>query len=114
MKNFLKDIGIALVITFILPVIAVKFISADAGMAVCFMLFFALNPATSCIIGIVSGRNVKKNWYLILIMPIFFLAFSNVIFVVDSAFIIYSIIYLVLGVIFMGTTAFIKKRYKIS
>ena len=49
-NNFILWIIISLVIMLVLPWLAVFFVKGDAGMAVCFILFFAVNPIYSVII----------------------------------------------------------------
>ena len=48
------------------PWLAVTF-AGSAGMAVCFVLFFAINPIFSGFCGVFAGKNIKKLWML----PIF-------------------------------------------
>lgn len=110
MKNFLKVGGISLLLTFVLPIIAVKTVPADAGMAVCLILFFAINPIAACLIGVFLGKNIKKSWYLVFVLPMLFLLSSVIVFAFDKAFAIYAIAYLVLGIIVMAITTFVKKR----
>ena len=43
-NNFILWIIISLAIMLVLPWLAVFFVKGDAGMAVCFILFFAVNP----------------------------------------------------------------------
>lgn len=112
MKNLIKIIGIAIVIMLVLPFIVVKTVPADAGMAVCFLLFFAANPVVTCVVGIFSGKNIKKNWYLVFVLPIIFLLSSMIIFAIDPAFLMYATVYLILGVVAMTVTAIIKKTGK--
>ena len=110
MKNFLKVTGISLLLTFVLPVIAVKTVPADAGMAVCFILFFAVNTAASCIIGVFAGGNIRKNWYFVFVLPIIFLLSSVIIFALDMAFAVYAALYLVIGIILMAAKAIVEKE----
>lgn len=45
---------------FILPFAVAKLASECAGMALCMMLFLVINPLYSIILGIISGKNIKK------------------------------------------------------
>ena len=46
------------------PWAAVTFAPGDAGMAICFVLFFCINVLESFFVGIFSGMDVKGRWYL--------------------------------------------------
>ena len=66
-NNFILWIIISLAIMLVLPWLAVFFVKGDAGMAVCFILFFAVNPIYSVIMGIFAGKNILyAGVYLIL------------------------------------------------
>lgn len=62
-KNFWVMAVIA-VVMFLLPGATAAFASHDAGMAICFLLFFGLNPICCLYVGIWSGMAVKQRWYL--------------------------------------------------
>lgn len=109
MKTFLKISGISIGLMLVLPFVIVKTVPADAGMAACFMLFFAINPVASCLCGIFLGKNIKKNWYCVLVLPIIFFLSSLIIFSFDMAFTIYAIAYLVLSSVCMIITGIVKK-----
>jgi hypothetical protein len=80
---------------FILPLLTVLFVRSDAGMAVCFILFFAVNPIHSVFVGINSGKNISKLWIMPIITAIIFLISSWILFEFkEIAFVIYSGIYL--------------------
>ena len=80
------------------PLIAVKFIPGDAGMAVCFILFFAINPIAAIIVGINSGRDLKSNRFLPLIFSILFILGAWVAFGMGvKDFYIYALVYLAIG-----------------
>lgn len=71
-KNLWAFAAIAAVM-FLLPGATVLFASHDAGMAICFILFFGLNSLFSLYIGIFSGLNIKQRWYLPLVNALAFL-----------------------------------------
>ena len=43
------------------PWLAVTF-AGTAGMTVCFLLFYAINPLFSIACGVFAGKNIKKLW----------------------------------------------------
>ena len=102
---------ISALVMLMLPWLAVTFAPADAGMAICFILFYAINPIYSIIIGYQAGRNVKALWPLPMISAVLFLIGTWIFFTIaETIFIVYAVIYLVLGLIAMFITSkFIKK-----
>ncbi len=51
-KSFILWLIVSAVIMLVLPWLAVTFVKGDGGMAVCFLLFFAINPLYFVIIGV--------------------------------------------------------------
>lgn len=94
-----------------LPWLAVTFIKSDAGMAVSLFLFFVLNPIYAVCAGAYSGRDVKRFWALPVITALFFLAGAWLFFDMgEMAFILYALIYLLLGMAAMLLSHFIRKK----
>ena len=60
-NNFILWVIISMVIMLVLPWLAVSLVKGDAGMAVCFILFFAVNPIYSVIVGLFAGKKVMGN-----------------------------------------------------
>jgi len=73
MKKNLAAILAILIVMVCLPWGAVLFASHDAGMAICFVLFFGVNAMFSLYVGIFSGLAVKQRWYLPLVNSAVFL-----------------------------------------
>lgn len=95
-----------------LPWLAVTFIKSDAGMAVSLFLFFVLNPIYAICAGAYAGRDVKRFWALPLITALFFLAGAWLFFDMgEMAFILYALIYLLLGMAAMLLSRFIRKKH---
>ena len=93
-----------------LPWLAVTFAKGDAGMAVCFLLFFAVNPMYSVIVGIAAGKDRKHLWSLPIISAAMFLIGTWILFAMgETAFILYAMVYLVLGIAAMLISMFIRK-----
>ncbi len=93
------------------PWLAVTFVKGDAGMAVCFLLFFAVNPLYSVIIGAYAGKDVKHLWSLPVISAVLFLIGTWIFFDMgETAFILYAAVYLVIGIMAMLISMFIRKK----
>ena len=58
-KNIIFLLVVSAVIMLALPWLAVTLVKSDAGMAACFVLFFAVNPIYSVVIGILAGKSLK-------------------------------------------------------
>lgn len=80
-------------------------------MAVCFILFFALNPVYSIFEGIYAGKDIKRLWILPVATAIFFLVGAWLFFDMgEKIFIIYALGYLVLGIAAMLITMLVRRR----
>ena len=64
------------VIMLVFPWLAVTFIKGDGGMAVCFILFFAVNPIYAICSGAYAGKDIKIFWPLPIITALFFFAWD--------------------------------------
>lgn len=96
------------------PWLAVTF-AGSAGMAVCFLLFFAVNPCFCAFCGIAAGKNLKGFWVLPILSTLFFLAGVWIFFDPgEPAFLLYCGIYLIIGIAAMVITAVVlgrKRKY---
>lgn len=94
-----------------LPWLAVTFVKSDAGMAVSLFLFFVLNPIYAICAGAYAGRDVKRFWVLPVITALFFLAGAWWFFELgESDFILYALVYLILGMAAMLLSQFVRKK----
>ncbi len=92
------------------PWLAVEF-AGSAGMAVCFILFFAINPVFSAVCGIFAGKNIKQLWALPIITAGLFLVGTWLFFDMgETAFLLYAGCYLIIGIIAMLISAYLSKR----
>ena len=92
------------------PWLAVTF-AGSAGMAVCFILFFAINPLYSVVCGVFAGKNIKQLWGLPILTAGLFLAGAWLFFEMgETAFLLYCGCYLVIGIVAMMISAFVNKR----
>ncbi|NBJ95037.1 hypothetical protein [Parablautia muri] len=106
-KNIILWMAASAVVMLAFPWLAATFVKGDAGMAVCFLLFFAVNPLYSVLIGAFAGKDIRRLWSLPVISSALFLIGTWIFFDMgESAFILYAAVYLVLGIAAM----LIKKK----
>ncbi len=104
---------LCVVFMIMVPWLAVSFLKGDAGMAVCFFLFYALYPLFATILGMVSGRNIRRMWFMPFIAAILFLIGAWIFFDINElAFIMYAGIYLIIGIIVMLLSVVVRKKNK--
>lgn len=88
----------------VLPFLTVKFAGIN-GMAICFILFYAINPIFCLLCGIYAGR----RWYIPVVNAVLFLVGVCLFFTINEpAFLWYSIAYLLIGYVAM----FVKKYFR--
>ena len=110
-KNIILWLAASAVVMLAFPWLAVTFVKGDAGMAVCFLLFFALNPLYSVIFGVFAGKDMKHLWSLPIVSAALFLIGTWIFFDMgEMAFILYAVVYLVLGIVAMLISMIIRKK----
>ena len=110
-KNIILWIAVSAVVMLMFPWLAVTFVKGDAGMAVCLLLFFAVNPFYSVIIGTFAGKNIRHLWSLPVISVVLFLIGTWIFFDMgEMAFILYAAVYLALGTAAMLISMLIRKK----
>jgi len=110
MKKMIAWIISALILMIGFPWLAVTF-AGSAGMAICFMLFFAINPIYAAVCGVFAGKNIQQLWALPIIAAGLFLAGAWLFFEMgETAFLLYSGCYLVIGSMAMLISSFVNKR----
>lgn len=110
-KIFILWVMISMIIMLVLPWLAISFVKGDAGMAVCFILFFAVNPIYSVIMGAFAGKNIKSLWGMPVISAVLFLLGSWIFFSMgEMAFILYAGVYLILGIAAMTISVIIHRK----
>ena len=110
-KNFILWLTASAVVILALPWLAVTLVKGDAGMAVCFLLFFAINPIYFVVTGIFAGKDMKHLWSLPVISAVLFLIGTWVFFDMgETAFILYAAVYLALGIATMLISMLIRKK----
>ena len=110
-KNTILWMAASAVVMLAFPWLAVTFVKGDAGMAVCLLLFFAVNPIYSAGIGAFAGKNIRHLWSLPVISAVLFLIGTWIFFDMgETAFILYAAVYLALGIAAMLISVFIRKK----
>lgn len=110
MKKLITWTMSALILMIGFPWLAVTF-AGSAGMAICFILFFAVNPLYAALSGVFAGKNIKQLWSLPIITAGLFLAGAWLFFEMgESAFLLYCGCYLIIGVVAMLISSFVNKR----
>lgn len=110
-NNFICWFIVSMAVMLLLPWMAKSFVSEDAGMAVCFLLFFAINPIYSVIMGVFAGKNIKKLWGMPIISAVLFLLGTWTFFDMgEKAFMMYAGIYLILGAAAMALSMMIHRK----
>lgn len=110
-KIFICWLAVSAVVMLVIPWTAATFVKGDAGMAVCFLLFFAINPIYSVAIGSFAGKEMKRLWSLPVISAVLFLCGTWIFFDMgETAFILYAAAYLVLGIVAMLISMCIRKK----
>lgn len=110
MKKLLTWTLFTIVLMIGCPWLAVEF-AGSAGMAVCFILVFAVNPLFSAVCGVFAGKNIQQLWALPIITAGLFLAGAWLFFEVEeTAFLLYCGCYLMIGIIAMLISAFVNKK----
>ena len=93
-----------------IPWLAAAF-AGSAGMAVCFILFFAVNPLYSAVCGAFAGKDIKQMWVLPILTAGLFLTGAWLFFEMgETSFLLYCSCYLVIGIAAMLISASVSKR----
>lgn len=101
----MKKILLSVLIMILLSFLAVTFAKGDNGMAICFVLFYVINPLFSIYVGYIADK-----WIYPFINSLLFLLGTWIFFdISEIAFVYYAIVYLLLGLI----TMLIKHKCKI-
>lgn len=110
-KKIILWMVVSTAIMLALPWLSVTFVKGDAGMAACFVLFFAVNPIYSVAIGVFAGKDVKHLWSLPVISAVLFLIGTWIFFDMgEMAFVLYAAVYLALGIVTMLISMIIRKK----
>lgn len=100
-KSFIILITL-LIVMLILPLVSVRIVSSDVGMALLIVLLLILNPATVIVLSIMAGTDIKKLWWTPVLSAVVFPVFCAIVFketVVEL--LVYSGLYLGVGTVAM-------------
>lgn len=115
MKRIISYLLLIVAVMFLLPLAAAKLAPADAGMALCFILFFAVNPVFSIVMGILSGINTRRLWYMPIVSAVVFLLSTWLLFDIgEMAFVIYAAVYLTVGMLALFITYLVNRNKRIA
>ena len=112
MKKLVIWTGLAAVLMIGGPWLALRLAGWNA-MGACFLLFFGANPLFAAVCGAVAGKDMKRLWPLPIIVAGLYLAGVWLLFEMgESAFLLYSGGYLVIGAAAMLIRFFVSKCYR--
>lgn len=107
-------IAVTVAVMFALPFAVARLAPECSGMALCMILFFIVNPVYSAILGFRCGRNIRQMWNLPLVSSIAFLAGTWLFFDIREVwFIIYALVYLIIGWTATGISKYLNNQKKI-
>ena len=113
MKKNLWALAAIIAVMFGLPWATVTFASHDAGMAICFVLFFGVNCMESLFVGIFSGLAVRRRWYLPLVNGAAFLLGVWTVFDWGNPdFYGFATAYLAIGLVAMAVTIVVARNVR--
>ena len=99
-KPYLMAAAICAAVMLFLPWMTVELIRGDAGMAVCFLLFFCVDPLIAIALGSLAGGRKHPLWLMPMIPAAAFLAGAWLVFEPgEPAFVRYALVYLMLGIV---------------
>ena len=109
-NNLLTWLILTAIVMLVFPRLTYTFIKGDTGMAVCFILFFIIDPLFSIICGVFASRNPKKLWACPLMTGILFILGCWMSFEMgEGAFVVYGIGYCAISAAAMGITVLFSK-----
>ena len=103
MKRIAFWLAISALVMLFLPWLAVTLVNGPDGMAAVFLLFFAVDPVYSILLGLAAGKDPKSRRYLPIASAALFPAGTYALFEPsETAFLLYAAGYLALGLSAMG------------
>ena len=108
MKRNVWPIAVILLVTLLLPWLAVTLVPGDAGMAACFILFFAVTPRLAGGMGVLAGWR-RQWWWPVCVAAAFLLGAWLWLAPGETAFLLYAGVYLTLGLAAMAVTRLVRR-----
>lgn len=106
MKRSAMLLALIAAVTLLLPWLAVTCLPADADMAACLLLFYAVNPLTAILAGALGQR-----WYWPVVHAVAFMLGSWLIFSPgEQVFLFYAGVYLMIGFAALGLRLLLAHR----
>lgn len=113
MKKNLFAVLTIFIVMVLFPWATVLFAPHDAGMAICFVLFFGVNAMFSLFVGIFAGLAVKQRWFFPLVNSVVFLLGVWTVFDWGNPdFYGYAIAYLAVAFVAMLTTVIVVRNVR--
>ena len=110
-KTVILTCAAILAVMIALPWLTVTLIRSDAAMAVCFLLFFAVDPLCAVFAGVTAGKSLRKLWWIPAVSALAFLAGTWICFDPgETAFLLYAAVYLALGTSAMLISAWLHNK----
>lgn len=95
----------------VLPLLAVNFVSSNAGMIASILLLLIINPFCAIFTGVLAGKQVRTLWPLPLLLDVLFILGSRFSLGLDfSESLFYSAIYLAIAAVSSVVAAAITHR----
>lgn len=110
-NNYIVGAVISAAVMILLPWAAVNAAGEAAGMIVSILLLYVIDPMYLAAVGYAAGKRIGERWGLPVIAAVLFLLGAWLVMGMDAdAFVMYTLIYLAIGVIAMVIMAFHRKR----
>lgn len=74
-KRGIMILAVIVISMLIVPMITIHTVKADAGMLVTLLLFFAVYPIVSVVVGVLAGKDIKFFWACPLVLAVLFWCF---------------------------------------
>lgn len=111
-RSIMIWLAVSISVMGLLPFIVARFASECSGMALCMILFFIINPIYSAILGYRCWKNIRRMWYLPMLAGMAFLVGAWISFDAHELwFIVYAIVYIIIGWIAMAISNLCKSKY---
>lgn len=103
----------AVIVMLLFPWAAVTFVKKEEGMLISILLLYVIYPIYFIGAGIFCGRDIKKKWWCLIISATVFMLGAWIFLNMDVVgIILYTAIYVAVGLISMFISAIINKKIK--
>lgn len=111
LRSCIFRLAVTAAVMIALPWLTAVFVKDDAGMAVCFLLLFFVNPLYAVIAGVSAGKQVKSLWWQPAVIAALFLCGAWLFFDRnETVFTLYAAGYFIAGLVSMLLAVFIKRK----